>query len=100
MENERRPRPSQRDGLRAPREIFSTETSLDDVKVHYNADKPAQLEAPKYIQEADRKIVPGQGKHLPHDVRHGVQQCPGRAMPQTEIKIPAQTREQGKKYDK
>ncbi|XWX62512.1 DUF4157 domain-containing protein [Desulfitobacterium sp. AusDCA] len=98
MENEHRP--GLRDGLRSPREALSTETSLDDVKVHYNADKPAQLEALKYIQEADRKIVPGQGKHLPHDVHHVVRQGPGRAMPQTEIKIPAQTQEQGKKYDK
>lgn len=41
--------------------------SMDDVKVHYNSDKPAQLNALAYAQGTDIHIASGQEKHLPHE---------------------------------
>lgn len=55
--------------------------SLDDVKVHYNSDKPAQLNALAYAQGADIHVSPGQEKHLPHEAWHVVQQKQGRVQP-------------------
>lgn len=51
--------------------------SMDDVKVHYNSDKPAQLQAHAYAQGADIHLAPGQEKHLPHEAWHVVQQKRG-----------------------
>ena len=48
--------------------------SLDDVKVHQNSDKPAQLNAHAYAQGTDIHLGPGQEKHLPHELGHVVQQ--------------------------
>ena len=48
--------------------------SLDDVKVHKNSDKPAQLQAHAYAQGTDIHLGPGQEKHLPHEAWHVVQQ--------------------------
>ena len=39
--------------------------SMDDVKVHYNSQKPAQLQAHAYAQGTDIHLGPGQEKHLP-----------------------------------
>lgn len=55
--------------------------SMDDVKVHYNSDKPAQLHAHAYAQGTDIHIGPGQEKHLPHEAWHVVQQKQGRVKP-------------------
>lgn len=55
--------------------------SMDDVKVHYNSDKPAQLCALAYTQGVDIHIAPGQEKHLPHEAWHVVQQMQGRVQP-------------------
>ena len=52
--------------------------SMDDVKVHYNSEKPAQLQAHAYAQGTDIHIGPGQEKHLPHEAWHVVQQKEGR----------------------
>ncbi|MEA5495656.1 DUF4157 domain-containing protein [Limnoraphis robusta Tam1] len=52
--------------------------SIDDVKVHYNSAKPAELEALAYTQDQDIYIAPGQEQHLPHEVWHVVQQMQGR----------------------
>jgi len=52
--------------------------SMDDVKVHYNSDKPAQLQAHAYAQGADIYLASGQEKHLPHEAWHVVQQKQGR----------------------
>jgi len=41
--------------------------SMDDVKVHYNSDKPGQLQAHAYAQGTDIHIASGQEKHLPHE---------------------------------
>ena len=52
--------------------------SMDDVKVHYNSDKPAQLNAHAYAQGTDIHLASGQEKHLPHEAWHVVQQKQGR----------------------
>lgn len=60
--------------------------SMDDVKVHYNSNKPAQLQAHAYAQGTDIHIGPGQEKHLPHEAWHVVQQKQGRVKPTTQLK--------------
>lgn len=60
--------------------------SLDDVKVHYNSDKPAQLKAHAYAQGTDIHIASSQEKHLPHKAWHVVQQKQGRVQPTTQLK--------------
>jgi|GEM_PF-4971436 len=60
--------------------------SMDDVKVHYNSDKPAQLQAHAYAQGTDIHIASGQEKHLPHEAWHVVQQKQGRVQPTLQMK--------------
>lgn len=60
--------------------------SLDDVKVHYNSDKPAQLSAHAYAQGTDIHVASGQEKHLPHEAWHVVQQKQGRVQPTLQMK--------------
>lgn len=55
--------------------------SLDDVKVHYNSTKPAQLNAHAYAQGTNIHLASGQEKHLPHEAWHIVQQKQGRVRP-------------------
>lgn len=60
--------------------------SMDDVKVHYNSSKPAQLNAHAYAQGNQIHLGPGQQKHLPHEVWHVVQQKQGRVKPTMQMK--------------
>jgi hypothetical protein len=60
--------------------------SMDDVKVHRNSDKPAQLNAHAYAQGTDIHLGPGQEKHLPHELGHVVQQKQGRVKPTMQMK--------------
>jgi hypothetical protein len=60
--------------------------SLDDVNVHRNSDKPAQLQAHAYAQGTDIHLGPGQEKHLPHEAWHVVQQKQGRVKPTVQLK--------------
>ncbi|MEQ9290062.1 MAG: DUF4157 domain-containing protein [Cyclobacteriaceae bacterium] len=60
--------------------------SMDDVKVHYNSDKPAQLNAHAYAQGTDIHLASGQEKHLPHEAWHVVQQKQGRVKPTRQMK--------------
>lgn len=60
--------------------------SMDDVKVHYNSDKPAQLNAHAYAQGTDIHVAPGQEQHLPHEAWHVVQQKQGRVQPTMQMK--------------
>lgn len=60
--------------------------SMDDVKVHYNSDKPAQLHAHAYAQGTDIHLASGQEKHLPHEAWHVVQQKQGRVKPSMQMK--------------
>ena len=55
--------------------------SMDDVKVHYNSPKPAQLQAHAYAQGSSIHLGPGQEKHLAHEAWHVVQQKQGRVKP-------------------
>lgn len=52
--------------------------SMDDVNVHYNSDKPSQLQAHAYAQGSDIHIARGQEKYLAHEAWHVVQQKQGR----------------------
>jgi len=60
--------------------------AMDDVKVHYNSDKPTQLNAHAYAQGTDIHLGPGQEKHLPHEAWHVVQQKQGRVHSTTQLK--------------
>jgi hypothetical protein len=55
--------------------------SLDEVRVHYNSAKPADLKALAYTQGKEIHVAPGQEKHLPHEAWHAVQQMQGRVKP-------------------
>lgn len=59
---------------------------LSDVKVHYNSDKPAQLNALAYAQGSDIHVGPGQEQHLPHEGWHVVQQRQGRVQATMQMK--------------
>ncbi len=60
--------------------------SMDDVKVHYNSSKPAQLNAHAYAQGTNIHIASGQEKHLAHEAWHVVQQKQGRVKPTKQLK--------------
>lgn len=60
--------------------------SMDDVKVHYNSNKPAQLQAHAFAQGTDIHLASGQEKHLPHEAWHVVQQKQGRVQPTVQMK--------------
>lgn len=59
---------------------------MDDVKVHYNSPKPAQIKALAFTQGTNIYLAPGQEKHLPHEVWHVVQQKQGRVEPTLQTK--------------
>ena len=63
----------------------SSGLSFDDVRVHYNSDKPAQLQALAYTQGNDVHVAPGQEKHLGHELGHVVQQKQGRVNPTVQM---------------
>jgi len=60
--------------------------SMDDVRVHYNASQPAQLNALAYAQGSDIHLAPGQERHLPHEAWHVVQQAQGGVRPTLQLK--------------
>lgn len=60
--------------------------SMDDVKVHYNSEKPAQLNAHAYAQGTDIHVASGQEKHLAHEAWHVIQQKQGRVKPTLQMK--------------
>jgi len=55
--------------------------SMDDVKVHYNSARPAQLSAHAYAHGNDIHLGPDLERHLPHEAWHVVQQTQGRVQP-------------------
>ncbi|MDR7666321.1 DUF4157 domain-containing protein [Methanosarcina sp. Z-7115] len=73
------------DNLKAGIENLSG-VSMDNVKVHYNSDKPSQLQALAYAQGTDIHISPGQEQHLPHEAWHVVQQTQGSVKPTMQMK--------------
>ena len=60
--------------------------TMDDVKVHYNSSKPAQLNAHAYAQGTNIHVAPGQEKHVSHEAWHVVQQKQGRVKPTMQMK--------------
>ena len=60
--------------------------SMDDVRVHYNSPRPAQLRALAYTKGADVHVGPGQERHLPHEAWHVVQQKQGRVRATMQMK--------------
>jgi len=61
------------------REKFEKKSGLpmDDVRVHYNSDKPEQLGALAYTQGTEVFVGPGQESNLPHELTHVIQQKQG-----------------------
>lgn len=55
--------------------------SFDDVRVHYNSDKPPRLGALAYTQGSQVYIAQGQEKHLSHELGHVIQQKRGIVKP-------------------
>lgn len=72
------------DNMKKRFEEFSS-VSFDDVRVHYNSEKPARLNALAYTKGTQVYIAPGQDKHLPHELGHVVQQKQGRVKPTGKI---------------
>ncbi|MBL6446343.1 DUF4157 domain-containing protein [Fulvivirga sp. 29W222] len=60
--------------------------AMDDVKVHYNSVKPAQMKAHAYAQGTDIHVASGQEQHLAHEAWHVVQQKQGRVKPTLQMK--------------
>lgn len=60
--------------------------SLDDVRVHYNSDKPALIQAYAYAEGNNIYVGPGQEKHLAHEIWHVVQQKGGKVTPTVQLK--------------
>ena len=59
--------------------------AMDDVRVHYNSSKPAQIGALAYTKGLNIYISPGQEKYLPHEAWHVVQQKQGRVKATTQF---------------
>ena len=73
------------DNLKAGVESLSG-YSLNNVRVHYNSPKPAQLQALAYTQGTEIHVAPGQQEYLPHEAWHVVQQMQGRVKPTMQMK--------------
>jgi hypothetical protein len=52
--------------------------ALDDVRVHYDSERPAQVGALAYAKDSEIHLGPGQEQHLPHEAWHVVQQAQGK----------------------
>lgn len=60
--------------------------SFDDVKVHYDSSRPAQVQALAYTQGNQVYLGPGQQGYLGHELGHVVQQKQGRVQATGQIK--------------
>ncbi len=58
-----------------------TGVNLDEVRVHYNSDRPRALNALAFAQGSDIYLAPGGESRLPHEAWHVVQQSAGRVRP-------------------
>ena len=59
--------------------------SLEDIRVHYDSDKPRKIGAHAYAQGHDIYLAPGKEEHLAHEAWHIVQQKQGRVKATTDI---------------
>lgn len=73
------------DRLKAGIEALSG-IDMSDVRVHANSPKPMQLGALAYTLGNQIYMGPGQGRHLPHEAWHVVQQAEGRVWPKLRMK--------------
>jgi len=73
------------DNLKAGVESLSG-MDMNDVRVHYNSNKPPEVGALAYTQGTDIHVAPGQEKYLPHEAWHVVQQAQGRVRPTIQLK--------------
>ncbi len=73
------------DNLKAGIENLSG-MEMDDVHVHYNSSKPAEVQSLAYTQGTDIQVGPGQEQHLAHEAWHVVQQKQGRVTPTIQAK--------------
>jgi hypothetical protein len=73
------------DQLKTGIEVLSG-MDLSDVRVHFNSDKPAQVNALAYTQGNNIYLRPGMEKHLAHEAWHVVQQREGRVKPTLQAK--------------
>jgi hypothetical protein len=55
--------------------------AMDQVQVHYNSARPAQLQAHAFAQGSQIHLGPGQEHQLPHEAWHVVQQAQARVRP-------------------
>jgi hypothetical protein len=60
--------------------------SMNDVNVHYNSSKPAEVQALTYTQGTEIHVGPGQERHIAHEAWHVVQQKLGRVKPTLQVK--------------
>ena len=65
------------DALKTGVEVLSG-LAMNDVQVHYNSPRPAQLQAFAYTRGTEIHVGPGQERYLPHEAWHVVQQKQGR----------------------
>ncbi|MBS0473222.1 MAG: DUF4157 domain-containing protein [Proteobacteria bacterium] len=72
------------DGLKAGIENLSG-YSLDQVRVRFNSERPAALQAHAFTQGSEIHVAPGQEKHLAHEAWHVVQQAQGRVRPTAQL---------------
>lgn len=86
------------DNLKAGIERLSG-LAMDDVRVHYNSAKPAQLQALAYTQGTQIHVGPGQERHLPHEAWHVVQQKQGRVEPTLQAKGVALNDDKGLEHE-
>jgi len=56
-------------------------TDVADAQVHYNSNKPAQLQAEATAQGTEVHLAPGKEQHLGHELTHVAQQKQGRVQP-------------------
>lgn len=59
--------------------------TLDDVRVHYDSPRPANINALAYAQGTNIYLGPGQEHLLSHEAWHVVQQMQGRVQPTTVV---------------
>lgn len=60
--------------------------SFDDVRIHYNSARPAQVHALAYTQGNQVYLGPGQQSALGHELGHVVQQKQGRVQATGQVK--------------
>jgi hypothetical protein len=78
------PRTGLPDNLKSGVESLSG-LSMDHVRVHYQSDNPAALNAHAYAQGSEIHVGPGREEHLAHEAWHVIQQAQGRVRPTMQL---------------